>query len=158
LLRNAGGEIRQMLTECFARTEAHMDWKHFLLAVVLAGVAASLADWLFGGILFHEKYGVYPEVWRPGLEDGGDQGPIAWSTALGFVSVAAFLAACRIFGIHGYSATLQLAGLVWLMVPVPLIITNALFMKIHPLIVVSHSLGWLAKLVIAALSAGWLLA
>jgi hypothetical protein len=134
-----------------------MDWKHFLLALVVAGIAASLADWLFAGALFHEKYSAYPEVWRPGLR-GGDQGPIAWSVALGFLSVAAFLAVCGSFGIHSYGATLKLAGLMWLVVPLPLIITNALFMKIHPLIVVSHSLGWLAKLMIAALSASWLLA
>jgi hypothetical protein len=134
-----------------------MEIKHFLLAVVVAGIGASLADWLFAGILFHDKYDAYPEVWRPGLR-GGDQGPIAWSMAFGFLSVAAFLAACGIFRVHGYGATLKLAGLVWLIVPVPLIITNALFMKIHPLIVVSHSLGWLAKLLVAALSAGWLLA
>jgi hypothetical protein len=133
-----------------------MDWKHFLLAVLVAGIAACCADWLFAGVLFHKKYLAYPEVWRPGLLQGRDAGPIAWSTFLGLVSVAAFMAACGKFEIQGYGATLGFASLVWLMVPVPLIITNALFMKIHPLIVVSHSLGWLAKLVLAALVAGWL--
>ncbi|HUJ29767.1 MAG TPA: DUF1761 domain-containing protein [Candidatus Acidoferrum sp.] len=133
-----------------------MDWKHFLLALLVAGVAASFADWLFAGVLFHKKYLAHPEVWRPSLKQS-DAGPIAWSTALGFVSVAAFLLCCDAFGIHGYSATLKFACLAWLMVPVPLTITNALFIKIHPLIVVSHSLGWLAKLVLAALATAWFL-
>ncbi len=53
--------------------------------------------------------------------------------------------------------TLVFAVLVWLMVPVPLLITNALFIKLHPLVVVSNSLGWLAKLVVAALSVTLLL-
>jgi len=43
------------------------------------------------------------------------------------------------------------------MVPVPLLITNALFIKIQPLTVLSHALGWLAKLAIAAIIAAWLL-
>jgi hypothetical protein len=137
--------------------EELMDWKHFFLAVLVAGTAASFADWLFAGVLFHKKYVAYPEVWRPGLIEGRDAGPIAGATALGFVSVAAFLVACGKFEIHGYGATLGFACLAWLMVPVPLTITNALFMKIHPLIVVSHSLGWLAKLAIAAVVAGWLI-
>lgn len=140
-----------------ARAETNMDWKRLLLAVLVAGIAASFADWLFAGVLFHKKYLAYPEVWRPGLMQGRDAGPIAWSMALGFVSVSAFMAACVQFGIHGYSPTLSFALLAWLMVPLPLIITNALFMKIHPLIVLSHSLGWLAKLIIAAAVAGWLI-
>lgn len=133
-----------------------MDWKHFLLAVLLSGIAGSLADWLFAGVLFHEKYLAYPEVWRPSLKQN-DAGAIAWGMILGFLTFAAFMAACVTFNVHGYRSDLQLAVLIWIMVPLPLIITNAFFIKLHPLIVVSHSLGWLAKLVIAALAAGWLL-
>lgn len=133
-----------------------MDWKHFLVAVVLSGIAGSFADWFFAGVLFHDKYMVYPEVWRPTLRQN-DARPIAWSMILGFVTYAAFMAACVVFNIHGYRSGLQFAVLLWLMIPVPLTITNALFIKLHPLIVVSHSLGWLTKLVIAALVVGWLL-
>lgn len=67
------------------------------------------------------------------------------------------MGACARYEIHDFEGALAFALLVWLMVPVPLVITNALFMKIHPLIVVSHSLGWLAKLAIAAVVAGWLI-
>lgn len=134
-----------------------MNWKHFLLAVTASGIAGSFADWLFAGVLFHDKYMADPQVWRPTLRQN-DTGPIAWSMVLGFLTYAAFMAACVMFKIHGYRFDLQLAVLLWLMIPVPLTITNALFIKLHPLIVVSHSLGWLAKLVVAALFAGWLLA
>ena len=57
---------------------------------------------------------------------------------LGLLTSAAFMATCVIFNIHGYRSTLEFAALVWLMVPLPLTITNALFIKLHPLIVVSH--------------------
>jgi len=133
-----------------------MDWKHFLAAVVIAGFASSLTDWIFGGILFHSKYGAHPEVWRQG-PNKGEASAVAWSVALGFLTSAAFMSACIVFGAHGYRASLELAGICWFMVPVPLLVTNALFIKLHPLIVVSHSLGWIAKLGVAAVTASFLL-
>jgi hypothetical protein len=129
-----------------------VNWPRFLLAVVAAGFVSSLTDWLFAGVLFHDKYLAYPEVWRQ--SPGKSETPaVAWSVVLGFVTAAAFIFACEEFHVHGYEATLKLAALCWLMVPLPLLITNALFIKLHPLVVVSHSLGWLAKLAVAALSA-----
>jgi hypothetical protein len=133
-----------------------MDWKHFLEAVFIAGFVSSLTDWLFGGILFHDKYNAHPEIWR--LTPGMSETPaVAWSIALGFLTSAAFMSVCVVFSVHGYCSSLELAGLCWLMVPVPLLVTNALFVKLHPLIVLSHSLGWLAKLGVAAVAAGFLL-
>jgi Protein of unknown function (DUF1761) len=133
-----------------------VSWKHFLLAILAASVASSFTDWLFAGVLFHDKYFAHPEVWRKELRQD-DTGAITWSMILGLLTSAAFMATCVAFNIHGYRSTLEFAALVWLMVPLPLTITNALFIKLHPLIVVSHSLGWLAKLAVAALAAGWLL-
>ena len=40
-----------------------MDWR-ILVSVVVGLVLASLADWLFAGVLFHDRYQTYPEVWR----------------------------------------------------------------------------------------------
>ena len=133
-----------------------MNWPHFALAFLVAGFSASLTDWVFGGILFHDRYSAYPEIWRIGI--GKTETPaVVWSIALGFLTTAAFMGACTVFSVHGYPASLELAGLCWLMTPVPLLVTNALFIKLHPLVVVSHSLGWLAKLCVAAIAAGWFL-
>jgi len=133
-----------------------MDATHYFLAVLSAGVVYSFTDWFFGGILFHDKYLAYPEVWR---QTGGrsETPAVAWSVVLGFLTAAAFMGVSVTFAVHGYGALLRLAGLCWLMVPVPLLITNALFIKIQPLTVLSHALGWLAKLAIAAIIAAWLL-
>lgn len=133
-----------------------MDPKHYLLAVLTAGVISSFTDWIFGGILFHDKYLAYPEVWR---QTGGhsETPAVAWSVVLGFLTAAAFMGVCVVFAVHGYRASLVLAGLCWLMVPAPLLITNALFIKLHPLTVFAHALGWLAKLAVAAVVAAWLL-
>ena len=134
-----------------------MNAQHFLWVVLAAGVLTSFTDWFFGGILFHKKYLAHPEIWRQ-TEGKSETPAVAWSVILGFVTAFAFALACVLFAVHGYRASLALAGLCWLMVPVPLLITNALFIKMHPLTVVSHSLGWAAKLAVVALVSGWLLA
>jgi hypothetical protein len=39
----------------------------------------------------------------------------------------------------------------WLALALPIIVTNALFMKLHPLVAFAHTLGWLARLMVAAI-------
>ena len=46
---------------------------------------------------------------------------------------------------------------VWLIGPLPLILTNAAFMKLHRVFVVSYAIGWLIKLTIVAVAVGWFL-
>jgi hypothetical protein len=36
----------------------------YLLALVAATAVISLTDWLFFGVLFHDRYQRTPEVWR----------------------------------------------------------------------------------------------
>ncbi len=38
--------------------------------------------------------------------------------------------------------------------PLPLILTNAAFMKLHRVFVASHAIGWLVKLLIVAVAVG----
>ena len=49
------------------------------------------------------------------------------------------------------------AGVVWVIGPLPLILTDAAFMKLHRVFVVSYATGWLIKLVIVAVAVGWFL-
>jgi hypothetical protein len=39
-----------------------VNWTHFVLAVLVAGIVSSFTDWFFGGILFHRKYSAHPEI------------------------------------------------------------------------------------------------
>jgi hypothetical protein len=50
-----------------------------------------------------------------------------------------------------------MAELVWIAAAVPIIFSNIVWIKMNPLLGVSHSLGWLARFVISALIGGWLL-
>ena len=129
-----------------------MEWVKFLLSVVCSGFAVSMTDWFFSGMLFHEKYKAYPEIWRH--SDGSGEGrAVTWSIALGFISCAAFILAAQLFGISGWQRIMLFALLAWGAGPVPLLITNALFIKLHPLVVVANAAGWLVKLALAATAA-----
>ena len=127
----------------------------FALATLLSGLAASMTDWIFFGVLFHDKMLLYPEVWRtPGSGEGKK---VAVSILLGFVTCGGFVLTCSAFQIHGYAQALEFAAAIWVTAPLVIVITNALFIKLHPLTVVAHSLGWLVKLLLAAIAVGWFL-
>jgi hypothetical protein len=134
-----------------------MSGLHILYAVLLYGVASNLTDWFFFGILFHNKYSAHPEVWRRAQGTGGEGKAIAWSSLISLLTIAGFICTCSTFSIHGYKPTLEFAALIWIIAPLPLTITNALFIKLHPLTVVSHSLGWLARLILAAIAVAFFL-
>jgi hypothetical protein len=58
---------------------------------------------------------------------------------------------------HTVGGAAKLAVAVWLLGPLPLILTNAAFMKLHRVFVVSYAAEWLVKLTIVAVAAGWFL-
>jgi hypothetical protein len=124
-----------------------------LVAIILgAGILSSLTDWFFAGDWIHRRF-TYPEIWRKGSEGKA----IAVSSTLPFLTcgVFVFLAAC--LGIHSVSGAVELAVAIWLIGPLPLILTNAAFIKMHRVFVVAYATGWLVKLLIVALAVGWFL-
>jgi hypothetical protein len=82
-----------------------MNISHIVFAILFSGFAASMTDWFFGGILFHRKYLVYPEIWRRRAGQPGEGAAIAWSILLGFLTCAAFILTCSVFRVRGYSAS-----------------------------------------------------
>jgi hypothetical protein len=134
-----------------------MNWTRFFLAVLLSGFATSITDWLFMGVLFHEKYLATPEIWR--LKSGqSETRSIVLSLLLGVLSCAALLCLFIWSGTpFVYGATLRVVVLVWVGAALPIILTNIVWIKMHPLVGVSHSLGWLAHFIVTALIGVWLL-
>jgi hypothetical protein len=121
-----------------------------IIAVLLAGTISMFTDWLFMGVLFHNRYGRYPEVWWPGLrERRADTRAILISSALGYITALGVVGLC-IYG-HAYTVprALFLAFLAWLAGPLVMQVTNGFWIKTDPLITASHSAGWLVRLLIA---------
>ena len=128
-----------------------MSWTRLATIVIGAGVASSLTDWFFAGDWLHRRW-TYPEIWR-----AGEGRAIALSAPLPFLTCGVFAYVAARLGLHSMASTIKLAAAVWLMGPLPLILTNAAFMKLHRVFVASYAIGWLVKLLIVAVAAGWLL-
>jgi hypothetical protein len=116
------------------------------LALVAATVGISLSDWLFFGVIFHGDYMKTPEMWRAVPENR----KIAFSMLISVVGTAAFLVLAQRTGVHGFGPAVGLSALVWLAAALPQTLTNTLYLNYSSRLAVSHSLGWLARLVIAA--------
>jgi hypothetical protein len=126
-----------------------MDWR--LAAAVVVGLAlASLADWLFAGVLFHDRYQAYPEVWR--VNGRNTRGVIA-AQALTVPTVAGMVGLMAWTGRTSLASALVLALLVWCAAAAPAILANGVFIKLDPRVVASHALGWLVKLALITTSA-----
>ena len=129
-----------------------MHWTRLILITLGAGVVTSLTDWFFAGDWLHRRW-TYPEVWRQGAEARA----IALTSPLPFLTCGAFAYVAARLGLHSVPSALKLAVAVWVIGPLPLILTNAAFMKLHRVFVASYTLGWLVKLAMAALAVGWFL-
>ncbi len=136
-----------------------MSWHlRFLVAVLAAGTLSMFTDWLFMGVLFHARYNRYPEVWWPGLRaNAADTRAIAISSGLGYLTALAVVALCMHAHAHSLRGALFIAVIAWLGGPLVMQVTNGFWIKTDPLITVAHSLGWLARFLLAGLAAGILL-
>ena len=129
-----------------------MNWTRLALITIGAGVVTSLTDWFFAGDWLHRRW-TYPEIWRQGAEARA----IALTSPLPFLTCGVFAYLAARLGLHSVTSALQLAVAAWVIGPLPLILTNAAFMKLHRMFVASYTIGWLTKLAIVALAVGWFL-
>jgi hypothetical protein len=129
-----------------------MNWARLVAITVGAGVVSSLTDWFFEGDWIHRRYS-YPEIWRQGVEGKA----IALTSPLPFLTCGVFAYVAARLGLHSVSSALKLAVAVWVIGPLPLILANAAFMKLHRVFVASYAIGWLIKLAIVAVAVGWFL-
>ena len=130
-----------------------MDWR-YIAAVVAGLVLASLADWLFAGVFFHDRYQAHPEVWRV---TGANPRALIGAQALTLFTVIGFIALMVWTHRRSTGDSLILAFGIWLVAAAPPIIANGLFIKIDPRVIASHTVGWLVKLSLIAVAASMIL-
>ncbi len=121
-----------------------------VLAVLVAGIVSTFTDWLFMGVLFHDRYMKYPEVWREGIVGGKDRTAVIYSCALDFVAAAGIVALCVLANIDTFWSAIGAAIFAWVAGPLVLMITNGFFMKLDWAVVGAHSLGYLVRFLVAA--------
>jgi hypothetical protein len=134
-----------------------MDYTRFALATLAGGFVSTFTDWFFFGVLFHDKNKAYPEVWRPEIQEGKEKKAILLSSLLCFVTSAVFAFSAQRLYVTDMNHALKLAAAVWAMIALPMVLTNYLFIRLHPALLISHSLGWLARLVVCAVATALIL-
>lgn len=122
-----------------------MNWMRFVAIVIGAGLLSSITDWFFAGDWIHRRW-TYPEVWRKESEARA----IALTSPLPFLSCAVFTYTAWRLGLETPTSLVKLALAIWFIGPLPLILANAAFMKLHRMFVAFYALGWLVKLAIFA--------
>src|SRR5215213_9675630 len=111
-----------MLSSPAQKGDGAMDL-NLVWAALAGAVLGSLADWLFMGVIFHGRYQVHPEVWRPGV---GERSRIVAAQAMALITSAAFVALAWKLRQTDLQGALKLAAMVWLIGPLPLLAANAL--------------------------------
>jgi len=126
-------------------------------AAAVSGTLATFTDWLFMGVLFHRHYNRYPEVWWPSFREKGDRRAIIYSAILAYVTSAAIVALICFARSRGLAQALVLSLLAWIAGPVVVLVTNGFWIKIDPRVTFAHTLGWLARFLLAGAAAGFVL-
>jgi hypothetical protein len=127
-----------------------MNMAHFAGAVLAATIVSSLTDWFFFGVLFHSSYAAYPEVWRSQFSGNKEWKAILMATILSIFMASTFLVLVSTLGQHGFLQPLRLALAIWMIAVLPVVVTNFIFMKLHPRVLIAHLLGWLVRLTVFA--------
>ena len=134
-----------------------MNIAHYGEAVLAATIVSSFTDWFFFGVLFHSPLssvsgGLAERILREQRVNA-----ILMATVLSVFMATAFLLLVHGLGMHGFLHPLKLVLAIWAIAVAPIHITNFVFMKLHPAVLVSHLLGWLVRLVIFAATFGVIL-
>jgi hypothetical protein len=120
-----------------------------VFVIVLSSFIASFSDWLFMDVLVHRFYLSSPDVWRP----RGGRVRIILSQIIGTAASAGVVALC----LWAPGRPVPVAVAAWVAGPLPVILQNLQWMRLHPGVAGSHAVGWLIRLLVAALLASWLL-
>jgi len=133
-----------------------MNWM-LVAAAFGAGTVAIFTDWLFMGVLFHDAYRRYPEVWRPGIVEGKERSAIIASSLIGYIMSGGVVALCVLADAESIVEGLEVALLAWLAGPFVILTINHFFFKLDPKVTFTQCLGYLARMALAGGAAGYVL-
>lgn len=91
------------------------------------------------------------------MNPGAEKQRIAWAIAISLLTFGGFALLYTTLGLHRWSSAIGLAVLIWVISALPVLLTQALFIRLHPATTFAHSAGWLVKLVVASASSALLI-
>lgn len=128
-----------------------------LIPGIIAGVISIFTSWLWMGVIFHRYQRETPNTWRP-------EGPRCYMAASLLRILAVFGIACLFTLIARFNVGIFASGVcgsvyfaicIWGAISLPLILESALFINLHPLVVLGELLDWLTTSLVASVITGW---
>lgn len=126
-----------------------MNWIRLAAVAAAAGVLTTYTDWLLVGDWIQKRFG-HPEIWR---KDAGVWAFVV-ATALPFLTCGAFAVLAWKLELVGVKHCVELAVAIWVIGPLPLVISNAVFLKLHRMFAALYAMAWLVKLMLVAVVVG----
>jgi hypothetical protein len=127
-----------------------------LLPGSVAGVLSIFTSWLWMGVIFHRFQKRTPDTWRP-----ENNRSYAMSSAIHFLACIAiatvFLFVARMGGVFagGLPGALRFAAVAWMAMAAPVVINAAVFINLHPWVVVGQVVDSLTTSILACGIAAW---
>jgi hypothetical protein len=128
-----------------------------LIPGLISGIVSILTSWLWMGVIFHRYQRETPQTWRP---EGGSSylaaSVLHVVAAMGISCLAVLMIRFHV-GIfaEGIVAHLRLAFCLWIAIALPIFLEWAVFIRLHPLVVVGQLLDWLTTSIVACGVTGW---
>jgi hypothetical protein len=116
--------------------------------VIVGGISSTFTDYILAGAWLHKRF-AYSEAWRSPVKTWA----IVLTTPLPFLSSAAFAVLLGHLEIHSIRLAIKMALEIWAIGPLPLTLTNAVYMKLRGFFVIASAFAWLVRLLIMALLA-----
>lgn len=124
---------------------------------LIAGVISVFTSWLWMGVVFHRFQKETPGTWRP--EGAGSyvlSSALQFVTAIGLACLFTLVVRFNIgvFAI-GFQGALLFAIATWLVLALPILLESAVYINLHPLVVVGQLINWLTTSMLACLITTW---
>jgi hypothetical protein len=128
-----------------------------LLPGLIAGVLSIFTSWLWMGAIFHPFQKLTPQTWRreTGLSHAFSSVLhllAAVGIALLFLIVAAGPSS---FFSSGMGGAAQFALACWAVFALPIILGDAIYLNLHPLVILGKLLDWLSVSLLATVITAW---
>lgn len=122
----------------------------------VAGLLSIFTGWLWMGVVFHRFQRLTPNTWRP--ENNRNY---TLSSAISFLTCIAiatvFLLVARMGGVFagGLPGALRFAAVAWMALAAPMLVNAAVFINLHPWVVVGQVVNALTTSVLACAITAW---
>jgi hypothetical protein len=128
-----------------------------LIPGLIAGVVSIFTSWLWMGVIFHRYQQSTPSTWRPeGLRNHFLSSVLHLLAAVAIATFFLFVARFNvgIFGL-GFHGAFRFAAILWMALAAPLAVEAAIYINLHPFVVVGQLLDWLTTSLLACLVTAW---